>query len=81
MHSWIVDLIIKYAVGLEVKDEKVMVDPFPFGLTEFGLDNVLVKGHSLAITYKRDDGLRLSVDGKTAAESKVLKSIEIPLRK
>jgi len=71
MHSWINDLIIKYVAGLQPGDgNKIVVDPLPFNLESFVLDNVMLKGHLVKILWKREDspvtdkGLYIFVDGK-----------------
>lgn len=71
MHSWINDLIIKYVAGLQPGDgNKIVVDPLPFNLESFVLDNVMVKGRLIKILWKRNDspvtdkGLYIFVDGK-----------------
>jgi hypothetical protein len=79
MHSWIVDLIIKYVVGLRVGDEDIIVDPFPFGLSSFSLDNVFVRGHRLRVEYGREQGLRLFVNGVLRAKSGALKALRLKI--
>jgi len=79
MHSWIVDLIIKYAAGVRVYDNHLVVDPFPFNLSSFKIDRVKVKGHFLKVTYTKEEGLRVYVDGILAEKSKKLKALKIKL--
>ncbi|HID90981.1 TPA: hypothetical protein EYP44_03370 [Candidatus Bathyarchaeota archaeon] len=73
-HSWVIDLIIKYVVGLQPQEEDAIVlDPLPFNLEHFTLDGVLYKNHEVRVTWrakKIDEeplGYRLYVDGKLVA--------------
>ena len=79
MHSWIVDLIIKYVAGIRVYDEEVVVDPFPFNLSSFHIERVKIKDHFLKVTYSKEEGLRVYMDGKLVGKSKKLKALKISL--
>ena len=57
MHSWIVDLIVKYVAGVQPLARGVRIDPFPFGST-FELRDVRVRGRSLDVSW---DGQRFEV--------------------
>lgn len=61
-HSWVVDLIIKYVAGLQPEADKVVIDPFPFGLTSFALEGVTVRGHTIDVTLD-EHGFRVRLDG------------------
>jgi len=76
MHCWIIDLIIKYVAGLHVEDDKLVVDPFDFGLNYFLLDNVLCQGHRLKIEWKKPI-LSIWIDGKLKGKRKGLGKFEI----
>jgi len=67
-HSWIVELIVKYAAGIRPGDDGVVVDPFPFDLENLHIDGVPVRGHRLGV---RRTGNRFTVwlDGAEAATS------------
>jgi hypothetical protein len=77
MHSWIVDLLIKYAAGVQPDEDKIVIDPLPFGLKHFTLNNVTVKGHTLKVAWKQDAGLKVWLDGKLVAQRKQLEQVEI----
>jgi hypothetical protein len=79
MHSWVVDLIIKYVAGVQPDEDNVVIDPLPFGLQQFTLDNVTVKGHALKVAWKQSEGFKVWLDGKVRAERKRLERIEIGL--
>jgi glycogen debranching enzyme len=85
-HSWVVDLIIKHVVGLLPQDDDTLVvDPLPFGLDEFTLDNVKYRGHDVRIVWRAHQsdgepiGLTVYVDGKQAAHSDMTESLKIPV--
>lgn len=67
-HSWVVDLIIKYVVGLRPTDAGVVVDPFPFELSKVLLDNVHIRGYNLKVERKRER-VRVWMNGRFAAQS------------
>jgi hypothetical protein len=64
MHSWIVDLIVKYVAGVQPLAEGVRIDPFPFD-TPFSLRGVHVRGRAIDVTW---DGSTFEVraDGAVA---------------
>lgn len=79
-HSWVVDLIVKYVVGLLPVDEpRIIVDPLPFGMRSFSMSGVPYKGHELAISWDEDDGMRLTVDGLPAGRRPTLGRLEFEL--
>lgn len=77
MHSWVVDLIIKYVAGVQPDEDKIVIDPLPFGLQHFTLDNVFVRGHILKVAWKRGVGLKVWLDGQLVVERKRLERVEI----
>ena len=83
MHSWIVDLIIRYVVGLQVEDEgRIIIDPLPFNLDHFTLENAQVRGKRVKITWCSEGpqaGLRAYVDGQLVAHSTALERLEFQL--
>ncbi|MBE3577954.1 MAG: hypothetical protein IMX00_09740 [Limnochordales bacterium] len=92
MHSFIVDLIIKYVAGfLPQCEEKVVVDPLPFGLAYYVLRDVPYKGRRVAVTWRGPgarvpeplsdlaEGLRVYVDGELVAQSDRLERLEVQL--
>lgn len=86
-NSWINDLIIKYVVGLQPGDEnKIIINPLPFDLDSFTLDNVFIKGHLLKIIWRKNDsaaidkGLYIFVDGKLLKHKKELHRYEFYLK-
>lgn len=79
MHSWIVDLIIKYVAGIRVADKELVVDPFPFNLSSFAIDKVKARGHFLKVAYTKEGGLELFVDAILKAKSKELKALKMNL--
>jgi hypothetical protein len=86
MHSWIVELILKYVAGVQTLDEgRLVVEPFDFGLKSFTADNVRVRGRTIKITWrarKTDSapkGLTVSVDGERRARADTLARLELDL--
>ncbi|NWJ96656.1 MAG: hypothetical protein HXX20_12805 [Chloroflexi bacterium] len=56
MHSWIVDLIIKYVAGVQPGDDgQILIRPLPFKLDYFTLDRLKIAGHTLRVTWRKDE--------------------------
>lgn len=68
-HSYLVDLIIRYVVGLRVHTDHIAVDPIDIGLEHFDLDDVVVQGRRVRVSYRKGDVLSLSVDGAVVARA------------
>lgn len=95
MHSWIVDLIIKYVVGVQPDNAKTLwLRPLPFNLDYFTLERLKVAGHWLKITWRKSEsvvwealnhpnpnpvGLTVWVDGEKVASRPTLEPFELSL--
>jgi hypothetical protein len=66
-HSWVNDLLIKYAAGIRPDDATVTVDPFPFGIERLVIDDVPVRDDRLGVT-RTGDRFSVRVNGERAAE-------------
>ncbi len=69
-HSWVVELIVKYAAGLQPRDDGVVVDPFPFDLENLHIDNVPVRGRRLGVK-RTGDQFTVWLDGINVATSSI----------
>ncbi len=69
MHSYVVDLIIRHVVGLQPQlDGGLVIEPLQFGLEHFSLENLLVAGRPVKVTW---NGERLAATvGKTRKSTK-----------
>jgi hypothetical protein len=76
-HSWIVDLIIKYVTGIRVEEDEIIVDPFPFKLKWFEIDQVLIRG-SLFRVKSTKNSFTVWRNQKKIAEKKLGDAIHIP---
>lgn len=79
LHSYVIDLLVRYVAGLEAGPGAVTVDPLDIGLTWFALRGVRVAGHTVDIAYDRDRGLRVSLDGAEVAAAPGLAPLTVPL--
>jgi len=66
-HSWVVDLLIKYAAGIRPGDATVTVDPFPFTVDHLAIDDVPVRGNRLGVR-RTDDRFAVRLNGNRVAE-------------
>ena len=77
-HSWVADLILKYAAGVQPQVENVLVvDPLPFDLEHFTADRIRIKGRTAKVTWQREEGLRVYVDGRLRASRPDLGRLEV----
>ena len=77
-HSWIVDLLIKYAAGVRPEENRIVIDPFPFSAGLVQLDAVLIRG--LALKVVRNGGrFTVWIDGRRHAESRLGKPVHVGL--
>lgn len=76
MHSWMVDLIIKYVAGIRPSEGEIIVDPFPFRLQHMVIDNVFIRDQSLKVERQ---GKKFSVwlNGKKYSQSVLGKPIVV----
>ncbi len=80
MHSWLVDLIIQYVAGLQIgESDRIVVEPLPFGLKEFALEDVWVRGRRVDVRWSEAEGLLVEVDGQGRAQRERLGRIELEL--
>lgn len=93
MHSWIVDLIIKYVVGVQPQDNgRVLIRPLPFNLDYFMLDKIRIGGHELKVNWRKNIsvkqpgwadqppvGLTVWVDGQQVGQTGSGSALEILL--
>jgi glycogen debranching enzyme len=70
-HSWVVDLIIKYIVGLRPQANGVVIDPFPLNLTSFHLKGAYVRGRRFDIQFDGHD-LAVELDGVRVQDSTLI---------
>jgi hypothetical protein len=77
-HSWVVDVIIKYMAGLRVNDDSIIIDPFPFHLDYFILDDGRIRGHQLKIETK-GKSLTIWLDGVKNQSGEIGKEIRLSL--
>jgi len=79
-HSWVIDLILKYVVGVRPQESDVLVvDPLPFGLERFSVERLRYKGHDVSIRWQNDEGFTVLVDGKWGAHQRRLGRLEVAL--
>ncbi len=76
-HSYYLDLIVGYVCGLDVQEDKMVIDPLDLGLEYFTLDHIKVRGREVKIVYEKEAGLQVFVDGVKAAEADGLEKLEI----
>lgn len=79
LHSYVIDLMVRYVAGLEAGPGAITVDPLDIGLTWFELRGVRVAGHTVDIAFDARRGLRVSLDGVEAAAAAGLAPLTVTL--
>jgi len=60
-HSWVVDLIIKYVVGVKIENEgDVVLNPLDFGLNSLEMTNLQIKGKKYSIKFDEKHNHQIS---------------------
>jgi hypothetical protein len=78
-HSWVNDLIVKYAAGFRpTGGDAFVVDPFNFELESLRLARLPFRGHVVAIEL-RETRFRVRVDGELRADSWIGEPVEVKL--
>lgn len=78
-HSWVVDLILKYLVGVQPQgDGRVVIDPLPFETDWVRVDRLPFRGHLLKVEIDRGQ-ISLFVDGVLEASGQRGEKIEVEL--
>jgi len=76
-HSWVIELIMKYLVGIDFEENAIIVDPFPFDET-FSVSKVPIKGKELDVSWDKIEFL-VKYDGKVITKERQLKKVMIQL--
>ena len=82
-HSFVIDLMMKYLVGIQPTGENSLIlDPLPFAVSSFQIEDVRYRGHSMDISWDENDGYVVKVDGveksRTNARERVVLTLNTP---
>jgi hypothetical protein len=69
-HSWVVDLIIRYACGIRPEEGRIVIDPFPFGLHRAIIENVVIGRRRISVAIRRNT-FSVFEKGKKVEESRL----------
>lgn len=75
-HSWVVDLIIQYVCGIRPDNDRIVIDPMPFGLKHVVVDDVLVRDKRIKVEI-RDKKFSVWIDGALFGNSVIGKPLYI----
>ncbi|MFD2114966.1 trehalase family glycosidase [Paenibacillus yanchengensis] len=88
-HSYYIDLIVTHVAGLQLTATHLSLQPIDVGLDYFVLDDVMIAGNKLRITYLKSGldsndsniqpGYHLYSNNKLIFSAESLQSVEIPL--
>lgn len=79
-HSWVVDLLVKYLVGLQPNGgDTLVLDPLPFEVNRFAMEGIRYRGHTVDVRWDRATGYAVWVDGIERARLPERGRIEVAL--
>lgn len=55
-HSFWIDLVLSYVVGLTVKEDYIEIVPLKTHINYFTLDNLWIRGHKIKMEYEKGNG-------------------------
>jgi hypothetical protein len=77
-HSWVVDLLIKYLIGLQPSGtDELVFDPLPFEVSQFKMSGIHYRGRSIDVTWDEKTGYAISVNGEERIREKSRKRISV----
>jgi len=76
MHSWVNDVIIKYVCGIRPGPEDVTIDPFPFALSYFVIDDVIIGKKRIRI-QRQGNNFTVWIDGRLRKKSSIGKPLHV----
>ena len=77
LHSYYIDLIIRHVCGIEPDEHGITFDPVDIGLNYFTLNGVYVAGHMIDVSFMRNEGYTVTIDGKRRIQHHKLGSCKI----
>lgn len=66
-HSWVIDLLFKYLAGIDISEDGIDFDPFPFDL-DFEIDNLKLAGKPLKVV-SREGVFKANYDGELTVKT------------
>lgn len=83
-HSYWIDLVVSFVAGVQVEEDRIVVDPLHLGLKWFSMKNLEIRGHMYSICYSEDKkrgeipaGMTVYKDGKVLCHADQLEKVEI----
>ena len=79
-HSWVIDLLMKYLVGIQPTGEnKLILDPLPFEVESFRVEDIRYRGRSVDVIWDHNDGFTVTLNGVMVSHTTVRQRVEINL--
>jgi hypothetical protein len=79
-HSWVVDLLVKYLVGLRPNgSNRLVLDPLPFEVERFTMADIRYRGHRVDVSWDRLEGYVVRLDGVERHRSAQRERVEAPM--
>ena len=83
-HSYWIDLIVSFVAGVEVQEERIIIDPLHLGLKWFVLTGLDIRGHRYDISWSEGRsrgevpaGMRVCRDGEEIYRGDSLGKVEV----
>lgn len=76
-HSYFIHLIMSHVLGIEIHNNRLIIDPIDIGLDNFSCEQISIRGHRLDIAFDRKKGFTVTWDKKELHNSEMLTKVEI----
>ena len=81
-HSYYIDLVVKYIVGVSVEGDIFTVDPIDIGLEYFSMKNLHVLNYRIDVEFERNtQKFSVYVDGVIAAQRSGIGKMDVLLKR
>lgn len=78
-HSYFLNLIVSHVAGLEIQEDRLILDPVDVGLRYFTLSNLWIRGTRYEIGLTKDNVFYVKANDEIVASSKGLSRLELAL--
>ena len=82
-HSYWIDLVVSFIVGVQVQEKTIVVDPLKLGLSWFRLEDLEIRGHRYGVSWSDGKtrgsipaGMTITRDGENIFQTEQLERVE-----
>lgn len=81
-HSTWLDLVFKHLAGVDPSEDGVLhLRPLEMGVESFSFEGIRIRGHEVNVTWTRDQGYRVCIDGMEHGKREEIGPLDVELYK